>query len=281
MQLNNSKIQGENLVVILTITHKPKLTDYEYVSIKQCERVLKDYPKVFIVPKGMDVSYYKANFPSFTYHSVRPYWLSSYRRSNRLKVKPILYKAFQQYQHILFYEPDVFVFRDELKEWCAKDYSYIGAPWFEGYTEALPDALYRGVGNSGFSLRNVQDHIKATQTFSSIYRWEDRDWYISKRENYYLAHLKFYYRLFVGNNTHYLLNNFSWNEDHFWGQFVNRNFDWFKVPDIEEARLFSFEVHPARMFDENRHKLPFGCHAWWRYDLEFWKPHIERFGYRL
>ena len=31
----------------------------------------------------------------------------------------------------------------------------------------------------------------------------------------------------------------------------------------------------------NQDRLPFGCHAWFRYDLEFWRPHIEAFGHDL
>ncbi|NJL77188.1 MAG: hypothetical protein HC892_21410 [Saprospiraceae bacterium] len=114
-------------VVILIITHKPQLTTFEQISIQQCVRVLGDYRKVFICPKGMDTNYYTTHFPDIAIHSIPAYWQSNYKRFNRLKINPLLYKTFQQYNYILFYEPDAFVFKDELLEWCNKGFSYVGA----------------------------------------------------------------------------------------------------------------------------------------------------------
>ena len=48
------------------------------------------------------------------------------------------------------------------------------------------------------------------------------------------------------------------------------------VPPVNEAALFSIEVSPRYVFEEvNKGRLPFGCHAWKRYQYEvFWKEHI-------
>jgi hypothetical protein len=89
-------------------------------------------------------------------------------------------------------------------------------------------------------------------------------------------------KLTFKNNTFFLFNDFNdWedNEDAFWGR-KTACFSWFTVPKWEEAVLFSVEVQPGRFIGETS-ELPFGCHAWWSYDLDFWKPHIERFGYKL
>jgi len=37
---------------------------------------------------------------------------------------------------------------------------------------------------------------------------------------------------------------------------------------------FSFEVGPKHCFEKNNQTLPFGCHAWAKYDREFWKPYL-------
>jgi hypothetical protein len=81
--------------------------------------------------------------------------------------------------------------------------------------------------------------------------------------------------LTIANNTFWLLNNFSQHEDIFWGLFAKRNFDWFKVAPFEESRKFSIELNPRPLFRLNGDKLPFGCHAWQKYDPEFWGPHIR------
>jgi hypothetical protein len=87
--------------------------------------------------------------------------------------------------------------------------------------------------------------------------------------------------LTVKNNTFFLFNNYDSNEDGYWGLLTGRNFRWFKVAPPEDAIKFSFEVQPQRFYNENFQQLPFGCHAWIKYDFDFWKTHIESFGYTL
>ena len=41
-----------------------------------------------------------------------------------------------------------------------------------------------------------------------------------------------------------------------------------------EALEFSFELAPRYCFMMNGRRLPFGCHAWFRYDREFWEPFL-------
>lgn len=268
-------------VVILTITHKPTLSNYETISIKQCTKVLGRYERYFVCPKGMDIAYYQSQFPDWKFYFVHPYWLSTYARSNRLKITPKLFKAFEQFEFILFHEPDAFVFQDELEYWMQQDYSYIGAPWFEGYEGAGNEQKYTGVGNSGFSLRKVSDHLKALRSWKSLYKWKDYDKYLAGGKNKYFQTLKFFFRMLFGNTTRYPFHYFWNNEDIFWGIHVSRNYDWFKLPTIMTARKFSFEVAPARMYKDNNNQLPFGCHAWMRYDIEFWQPFIESYDYQV
>jgi hypothetical protein len=39
------------------------------------------------------------------------------------------YQAFTDFEFMLIYQLDAFVFRDELADWCRSGYEYIGAPW--------------------------------------------------------------------------------------------------------------------------------------------------------
>ncbi len=80
--------------------------------------------------------------------------------------------------------------------------------------------------------------------------------------------------LTVRNNTFHLFNNYIWNEDFFWCLVVQKNFKWFKVPALVTASKFSMEANARMLYKSNNNQLPFGCHAWERYDVEFWKPFI-------
>jgi len=139
------------------------------------------------------------------------------------------------------------------------------------------------VGNGGFSLRNVRHHLRALYSFSYIvppaaiirryagYNWKGR-----------LHHLpEVLLNLSTRNNSHFLLNDYAQSEDFFWGRHVNRNFRWFRVADAATALRFGFELQPERFYAEMGGRLPFGCHAWDKYDVDFWRPFIEAEGFQL
>ena len=74
------------------------------------------------------------------------------------------------------------------------------------------------------------------------------------------------------------LNTFILNkeilEDRYWSEGMGGVFTDFKVADIKSSIAFSFEVKPSLLFEMNKQKLPFGCHAWEKYEPEFWKQFI-------
>jgi glycosyltransferase involved in cell wall biosynthesis len=71
------------------------------------------------------------------------------------------------------------------------------------------------------------------------------------------------------------------NEDVFWSVYVPNVLPFFNVPDVATAARFSLELYPRLGFEMNGHVLPFGCHAWEKWDPEFWHAHIEAQGYGL
>lgn len=71
------------------------------------------------------------------------------------------------------------------------------------------------------------------------------------------------------------LGQVSYNEDVFWASRA----DDFKLAPREIARQFSFERPVKDLYRLNGEKLPFGCHAWMKYDLDFFKPYIAKDGY--
>jgi hypothetical protein len=64
------------------------------------------------------------------------------------------------------------------------------------------------------------------------------------------------------------------NEDYFWSFAATKYDTGFRIASVEEALRFSFEVVPRQCFEMNNRQLPFGCHGWAKYDLEFWKPYL-------
>jgi hypothetical protein len=279
----------ENEVIILVISHKEKLSYKEQISLLQLYRILGKYPIKFICPKGLNTSYYSDLLPNIEIDFINAWWQSSYENFGKLKIRPFLYRRYKKYKYILFYEPDAFVFRDELTEWCARGYDYIGAPWFIGYSDG-DSTDFLGVGNGGFSLRKTSAMLNVWK-FKYFYRMT-----VSAKELLGILKTKnkssgFWKKLFnvvvfsfklvgIFNNSHFIMKRLYY-EDVFWGQSVPEYFPTFNVANVKEAIAFSFECKPSVLYELNDKKLPFGCHAWWRYDLAFWQPFIEFFGYNI
>jgi hypothetical protein len=47
-----------------------------------------------------------------------------------------------------------------------------------------------------------------------------------------------------------------------------------KLPNWQQALKFGFEQHPQLCYELNNQQLPFGCHAWEKYDYEFWEKYM-------
>ena len=264
-------------VVILITVHQPTPTPLEQISLRQCFKLLGQHPIRLVCPEGMDTSAYKAIIPEIEVDHIAPHWQSSYANFTQLKIEPFLYERYQAYEYVLFYELDVFVFRDELEKWCAMGLDYIGAPWFEGHVTANDSSPVIGVGNGGFSLRKVSSMLRGRR---SPWLWLRLLASHAKRQPLQALHRVPGDLLRIARGQYPSLV-FDRGEDNFWGLVVNRHLGWFRVASFEQAREFSFEALPRRLYKLNGNRLPFGCHAWARYDLDFWRPHIEAFGHRL
>jgi len=71
------------------------------------------------------------------------------------------------------------------------------------------------------------------------------------------------------------LHRVEWrHEDHFWSDEAIKYHPEFRVASTELGLRFAFEVAPRYCFELNNYTLPFGCHAWPRYDRNFWEPYL-------
>jgi hypothetical protein len=70
------------------------------------------------------------------------------------------------------------------------------------------------------------------------------------------------------------LKSYTFNEDLFWSLEAPKHDSQFRVASAEVALPFAFEMSPSWCFENNNNKLPFGCHAWARYDRAFWEQYL-------
>jgi len=266
-------------VVVVIPVHKPEPTVNELASLRQCYKILGKHPIRIIAPAGLDMSRYREVAPQCEVMFIDPVWLSSIQQYNKLKISKYFYNQFKDYEYLLTYELDAWVFRDELLYWCDKEYDFIGAPWFEGYTDIKSENVVPGA-NSGFSLRKVRSTRNIVSRIERLKKIRNF-WYKSKFQGIVrferLIKLKLsLFKIKDTANPNYLLHgHWSHNEDYLLSSLAPSVFNDYQTAPFVDAMRFSFEGRPSLLFEQNRNKLPFGCHAWEKYEPEFWQSYIQ------
>ena len=184
----------------------------------------------------------KSDYPSLSgvrFQSVPKEWMASITAYNQMMLMQEFYELFEKYTYILIYQLDAFVFSDQLSEMCQYGYDYIGAPWLSGYFN------YSSAKRCIWRVGNGGFSLRKVKSIINLLKKG-------------------------------MQNNYKVNEDFF---FAISNGIGFKTAPIDVALKFSFETEVKRCFRLNSEKLPFGCHAWDRYDYNFWKPFIAECGY--
>jgi uncharacterized protein DUF5672 len=262
------------VAVVVPMSNRSELTPEEEISLRHLLHFLGDYDKFVVIPRHLQV-----NFPGFRIKRFKEAYFGSAKAHSRLLLSPTFYRAFLKYKFILIYHLDALVFSDQLKQWCDMDYDFIGPPWIkhkEAPYTGLP--LYEGkVGNGGFSLRKVHSFLKVI--YSQEYFIKPSEyWKYYTSKPWYIQCLnlpkKYLKRFLLFNNARLELSRYGHNEEAFWTNRAKHYYPDFKIPSVNTALRFGFECVPRYCFEKNNHTLPFGCHAWQRYDREFWEPYL-------
>jgi hypothetical protein len=267
------------VAIIVPTSFRQDFTPDEEIALRHLDHYLGKYDRYFITPEGTSFSrkgYQTAAFP-------RKYFGSAHAHA-RLQLSEDLYLRFQDYKYVLTYHTDALVLSDALEEWCETDVDYIGAPWL--HCDDSPWVTRPRVGNGGFALMKVQSFLNVIR---SPLRSVDPDefWKEFKATNPAYRrwlHLprKYLKRLPVFNNV--LWETRWWtsrrdgtaNGDYFWADEAVKYWPDFKVASVEQGLRFAFEVAPRMCYEMNGRRLPFGSHAWPKYDRTFWEPYLLR-----
>ena len=233
-------------VAVVIPNHKEELDELEKISLAQVRKVLKNYPLVFVGPKDKNFSYIKpgepiVHFPKEYFQTLKGY--------NILSISPLFYEPFLNFDYILIYQLDAFVFYDALEDFCRLDYDYIGAAWPYYAWQGAKYKKTPRVGNGGFSLRKVKVCHELLKKCSALPNWQA------------------------------ILEGFD--EDGFFatcGVIEEENFN---VAPIEVAKLFAMEWYPDRHVKKLGNELPFGCHNWTKFSANFYVELFAKFGYDL
>lgn len=270
------------------------LTNEELTSLHRLFKVLGEYEIFFAGPENLQYEpFLKEGQKQNVFITVKRFsneYFNGVEGYNRLMISSLFYQRFKQFKYLLIYQLDAYVFRDELEYWCDKGYDYIGAPW-SAMHYYLNNSL-EGVGNGGFSLRKIKSAIKLLNKIRMnelLQQYKGYNWkglmpklpsIIKKLEE-------------AKKTPSKCEENYHFQEDYFWCNvgpaalvssscrsnllkllfwIYTRND--YKIAPKNIAVSFSLETNAREFFKNNNEKVPFGCHAWEKYEPDFWKQFI-------
>jgi hypothetical protein len=273
---------SKTVAIVIPVSDRAWLTPDEEISLAHLRRHLAPYDKFLIAPKGLNlrldgmrtIELSRKYFGSVYAHNHLLYWLR-------------FWEQFREYKYIFIYHLDALVFRDELLMWCATDVDYIGPPFL--HCDDSPWVTRPRVGNGGFSLVKVDSIIRVLR---ARYRKEPHKYWsdVFTRNRHYLEPQKQLARVVARarettaevSGRCETARDEPWNGpsdtdvpyDIFWSDRAVEYVSDFKVASFEEGLRFAFEVAPRTCYALNGYRLPFGCHAFGRYDRSFWEPYL-------
>ncbi|HUI06233.1 MAG TPA: DUF5672 family protein [Verrucomicrobiae bacterium] len=262
------------VAVVVPLSARPEFTADELISLRHLTHYLGRHDRYMIAPRNGTSEY-----PGFTVLRFPNRFFGSPAAHDRLMLWPKFYETFRDYKYILCYHLDSLVFSDQLEQWCGMDWDYIGPPWLK--CPELPWVDVERVGNIGFALLKVDSFLKVL--YSPRYQTDpDEYWrrhYAGTPPRVRLVNLpkKYLKRLPVFNSVRWQMRRWllaGQHSDTFWSDQAKKYNPEFRIADVGTSLRFAFEAAPRICFERTNRTLPFGCHAWARYDRAFWEPYL-------
>ncbi len=252
--------------------YRTGLSEDEQLSLRHLDHYLPGAHKYLLMPDSLDFrrpDYRCARFPQACFRDVAAY--------NHLTLSKDLYARFHDYEFVLIHQLDAIIFSSGIEPFLEMGVDYLGAPWVEHDTAGGPRLV--GVGNGGLSLRRVSAFRRLlasrvrTMTPREYYRFRGYSGRPAGRR--LLGACRSVTRLLPFRNSlrHELSGGID-NEDWFIAAEAARYSPGFVLASIPQALEFAFEEDPGFCLEQAGGRLPFGAHAWARYDRAFWEPSL-------
>ena len=249
-------ISSQKKCAVLIPIYTLNLSESELLAIRKNLSILSDWPQIVLAPLKLEDKIEKSLFSRINgdreYIYLDDKHFDDVTSYDQLLRQRWFYEMFTMFEYILLIQTDVIIFRDEVKDWIEKAYSYIGAPWV--IDNGNENESYE-VGNGGLSLRRIPDFLKALDKIALM---KCPSWYLQKLGYPRLTH--FFVQYLFG------FNRWVWprkiHEDFFWSQLIPSICKDFRVASTDDAFLFSIEVVPSTLSRNLFKQTPFGLHAW-------------------
>ena len=264
-------VAARESVAVVVPVYRPTLSDDERLALRHLEYYLPEVDKFLVMPTGLV-------FEREGYRETRfaPKFFDGIAGCNILRLNRDFYARFEPYEFMLVYELDAIIISSDVERFLDMGVDYLGAP-FVTY-DAAGEPHLSGVGNGGLSLRRVSAfrQLLASRTRTTTARAYYHDAYADAPMRRKLVGLgkAAFKGLGIRNSIRREIEDSLGNEDDFLAAEATRYSPGFAIGPVDLALQFSFEREPRYCYEQAGERLPFGAHAWSRYDRAFWEPHL-------
>lgn len=265
----------QRLVTVVIPIYTLKLSDVDWLALRQCFKVLGHYDIAIIKPQSLDLSPFPdliGGNPQYRVEAFDDSYFAGREGYNRLMLSTDLYRRFLDSRYIFIHQSDVYVFRDELEQWCQRGYDYIGAPWLPAEGDVSGWNLPR---RAIYMLRQLMGKRKSScHPINLKYRVGNGGCSLRHTRHLHDASVKLADALARAAADSSTSENF---EDVVWSVRVNElSPGTLRIAPYQEAALFSIESHPSMAMRITGGQLPMATHAFARRrNRTFWKQYIN------
>jgi hypothetical protein len=248
--------------------YKEELDCVEEISLKRLYTVIgdKDYDVFLVYPNEMNLENYLNIYSSLKQVAFDPIYFKNTHTYSQLCLNYNFYNMFSEYEYMLIYQLDCYLFYDEIEKWCNKGYDYIGEPIVStdrGWDTIKEDNKKKKkgyqpyVGNGGFSLRKIETFKDICNPNGELRRryklTDDKLVKVRYEDKYFCNDLYNYYRLNIPNWKEALWFGLDMSVDVIYTFFkmdvkpmgihsVDKNIRWWKkvIPEFSDQNVIDF-----------------------------------------
>lgn len=235
---------------IVIPVYKENILHFEETSLKRVKELFHE-DIFFIGPSKIKNAKYISENPNIKFIGFENEVFQSIESYNKLMLSSDFYRLFKDkgYDWLLIAQLDSYLFDSNLEEFTNSSYDYFGAPWKKG--QIVSQNFYHPrllwffgktvfVGNGGLSLRKTESTIRLL------------------------------------DNKKLQAQSWKFNEDAFFA-YYGLKLSYFKTCPVHIASRFAIETDCEYFYKSNGNKLPLGCHAFEKYEPDFYERHIPNF----
>ncbi|MDR1786649.1 MAG: hypothetical protein LBR23_09360 [Spirochaetaceae bacterium] len=267
---------GPTCCVVIPIYRESPLKT-ECASLERAAQTLADRRIIFVTHEELNPAEYlrilKPYGVQFEFAYFPKYYFAGISGYNALMYAPRFYERFLDYDYILLYQLDSWVFSPNLDHWLSLDYDYLGGPWFEEIKHTMT-LKWSGCFNGGLCLRKTAVFYRLC--FDRIIQLNKRFWELQEQRRmmrFGAAKIFSFFKMFLLKAVNKLFKSEIGNEDVIWTRLLKQKG---KLPSLEEALEFCFaDFYAEYAFELNKRALPSFCHDWdgiWPW--KFWQNYI-------